>query len=86
MGEKQNDPKGTNSDIGVDEQLIEEGTFQLTNEIRVLESWLAELEASGDADSENAATRKSYNDMLRSRREMLNTLTKQSKVSSVAVD
>ena len=86
MGEKQNDPKGTDSDIGVDEQLIEEGTFQLTNEIRVLESWLAELEASGDANIENAATRKSYNDMLRSRREMLNTLTKQSKVSSVAVD
>ena len=86
MGEKQNDPKGTDSDIGVDEQLIEEGTSQLTNEIRVLESWLAELEASDDADSENAATRKSYNDMLRSRREMLNTLTKQSKVSSVAAD
>ena len=86
MGEKQSDPKGTDSDIGVNEQLIEEGTFQLTNEIRVLESWLAELETSGDADSENAATRKSYNDMLRSRREMLNTLTKQSKVSSVAAD
>ncbi|MDG2141575.1 MAG: hypothetical protein P8K27_08770 [Gammaproteobacteria bacterium] len=86
MGEKQNDSTVKDSDIGVDQRLIEEGTFQLTNEIRVLESWLEELKASDQEDSESVATRKSYSDMLRSRREMLNTLTKQSKISSVAVD
>jgi hypothetical protein len=86
MSEKRYDTKVKDSDIGVDQRLIEEGTFQLTNEIRVLESWLEELKASNQEDSESVAARKSYSDMLRSRREMLNTLTKQSKISSVAVD
>ena len=86
MDEKKYNLKEIDSDIGVDERLVQEGTSQLTNEIRVLESWLEELEGTGAEDLESAAARKSYNDMLRSRREMLNTLTKQSKITSVAVD
>ena len=69
--------------INIDKQLIDEGTAQLTSEIKVLESWLHELDASESKDPESEAARKSYNDMLRSRREMLNTLTKQSKLQAI---
>tara|TARA_B100000686_G_C16058517_1_gene603458 strand:- start:51 stop:299 length:249 start_codon:yes stop_codon:yes gene_type:complete len=73
-----------NSSIAIDEDLIAEGTSQLINEIRVLEEWLSELDSSKAGDPEIRAARKSYNDMLKSRREMLNTLAKQSKLKPVA--
>ena len=73
-----------NSDIRIDQKLIEEGTAQLTSEIQVLEAWLQELEASDDSDAEVQAARKSYNDMLQSRREMLSSLAKQAKIQAVA--
>ncbi len=73
-----------NSDISIDQKLIEEGTAQLTSEIQVLEAWLQELEASDDSDAEVQAARKSYNDMLQSRREMLSSLAKQAKIQAVA--
>lgn len=60
--------------IGIDQKLIEEGTRQLTSEIAVLEAWLAELEASDGSNDEIVAARKSYSDMLQSRKEMLSTL------------
>ena len=69
--------------ININKQLIDEGTAQLTSEIKVLESWLNELDASESTDPESEAARKSYNDMLRSRKEMLNTLTKQSKLQAI---
>ena len=69
--------------INIDKQLINEGTAQLTSEIKVLESWLNELDASESKDPESEAARKSYNDMLRSRSEMLNTLTEQSKLQAI---
>lgn len=72
------------SDISIDQKLIEEGTAQLTSEIQVLEAWLQELEASDDSDAEVQAARKSYNDMLQSRREMLSSLAKQAKIQAVA--
>lgn len=64
--------------IRIDQKLIEEGSAQLTSEIEVLEAWLRELDTLGSQDIEAEAARKSYNDMLRSRREMLVTLSKQS--------
>lgn len=69
----QSDPQN----ISIDQKLVEEGTAQLLSEIEVLENWLKELDASGDIDSEATAARKSYNDMLRSRKEMLVTLSQQ---------
>ena len=72
-----------NVSIAIDQELIREGTAQLTSEIKVLESWLNELDASESADPESKAARKSYNDMLKSRKEMLNTLNKQSKIQPV---
>ena len=62
--------------ISIDEQLIDEGISQLASEIKVLENWLAELEDSDTGNSDVLAARKSYNDMLRSRREMLSALNK----------
>jgi hypothetical protein len=69
-------------DINIDEKLIEEGIAQLASEIKVLENWLEELEVSDDGDSETVAARKSYNDMLRSRREMLSALNKHAKAGA----
>ena len=69
--------------IDVDQKLIDEGTAQLNNEIQVLENWLAELETAPEEDEEALAARKSYRDMLSSRREMLSALAKQAKVQAV---
>ena len=72
--------------ICIDQKLIDEGTTQLTSEINVLEAWLLELNDSKDADAEAIAARKSYNDMLRSRKEMLSTLAKQAKLQAAAAN
>ena len=71
------------TDITIDQKLIDEGTAQLHSEIQVLENWLAELDATGDDDAEIVAARKSYHDMLSSRREMLSALAKQAKLQAV---
>lgn len=62
--------------ISIDQQLVLEGIEQLASEIRVLENWLEELESEEEGNSEVLAARKSYHDMLRSRREMLSALNK----------
>ncbi len=69
-------PNKMDDQISIDEQLIDEGISQLASEIKVLENWLAELEDSDTGNSDVLAARKSYNDMLRSRREMLSALNK----------
>lgn len=84
MNKQQKNSKDDSNSINIDQKLIEEGTTQLTSEIQVLETWLRELDASDEADVEAVAARKSYNDMLRSRKEMLSTLAKQAKLQAVA--
>lgn len=79
-------PNAASSSINIDQKLIEEGTTQLTNEIEVLETWLADLKDKDASDTEVAATRKSYDDMLRSRKEMLSSLTKQAARQAVNMD
>ena len=69
--------------ISIDQKLIDEGTAQLNSEIQVLESWLSELDSSNKGNSEVLAAKKSYNDMLSSRKEMLSTLAKQAKLEAV---
>ena len=66
-----------NSDLEIDQKLIAEGAMQLNGEIKVLETWLRELNDAEEENEEILAVRKSYNDMLRSRREMLSSLEKQ---------
>lgn len=63
--------------MDIDAALIAEGTAQLNKEIKVLEAWLAELEGESARDSQALAARKSYSDMLISRREMLASLQQQ---------
>ena len=77
------DQSDARDNVSIDQKLVEEGTIQLRNEIEVLEVWLRELEASDENDVEVIAARKSYNDMLRSRKEMLSTLAKQAKLQAV---
>jgi len=72
--------------VSIDQKLIEEGTAQLNSEIQVLEAWLTELDSSDKDNSEVLAARKSYNDMLSSRKEMLSTLSKQAKLQSVGTN
>ena len=85
MGKMTDDKRTTidSTDITIDQKLIDEGTAQLNSEIAVLENWLAELDASKDNDTEIEAARKSYQDMLGSRREMLSALAKQAKLQAV---
>lgn len=85
MGEMTDDKRTAidNTDITIDQKLIDEGTAQLNSEIQVLENWLAELETTGDEDAEVAAARQSYHEMLSSRREMLSALAKQAKLQAV---
>ena len=80
------DQSDSRDNVSIDQKLVEEGTIQLRNEIEVLEVWLRELEASDENDAEVIAARKSYNDMLRSRKEMLSTLAKQAKLQAVAAE
>ena len=80
------DQSDARDNVSIDQKLIEEGTIQLRNEIEVLKVWLRELEASDENDVEVIAARKSYNDMLRSRKEMLSTLAKQAKLQAVAAE
>lgn len=80
------DQSESTDNVSIDQKLIEEGTAQLTSEIEVLEAWLRELDASDENDAEVMATRKSYNDMLRSRKEMLSTLNEQAKLKAVAAE
>ncbi|MEQ8408061.1 MAG: hypothetical protein RKH07_07270 [Gammaproteobacteria bacterium] len=82
MGEDRATSISAQPDISIDQKLIEEGTEQLTSEINVLEAWLKELEQSNDTDVEVKAARKSYSDMLRSRKEMLSSLTQQAKMQA----
>ncbi len=80
------DQSDARDNVSIDQKLVEEGTIQLRNEIEVLKVWLRELEASDENDVEVIAARKSYNDMLRSRKEMLSTLAKQAKLQAVAAE
>lgn len=62
---------GNRQASGLDPQLLEQGIKQLKLEIQTLSGW---LEALGPSDAE---PRLAYEDMLRSRREMLITLQQQ---------
>ena len=77
---------GITDNISIDQQLIEEGTTQLNSEIQVLETWLRELDGTDVNDVEVIAARKSYNDMLSSRKEILSTLAKQAKLQAVPTE
>lgn len=57
--------------------LVQRGKIQLDAEIRILESWLSQLEETRKDNPESLAARKAYGDMLQSRRDLLAALQKQ---------
>jgi len=60
----------------VEPDLLEQGIAQLTLEIRTLKDWIADLDNNSDSTGDTEP-RKSYEDMLRSRHEMLVSLQEQ---------
>lgn len=56
--------------------LLQRGKIQLDAEIRILETWLAQLDETRKDNPESLAARKAYSDMLQSRRDLLATLQK----------
>ena len=63
-------------EVSIDPELILQGEQQLLSEIRLLEKWLKALKA---APSKDARLITIYQDMLRSRQDMLAILRKQTK-------
>ena len=57
-------------------ELVQRGKQQLESEIRILELWLLQLEETRKDNPESLAARKTYGDMLQSRRDLLGTLQK----------
>lgn len=62
--------------IALEPFMIEEGLIQLLSEIQVLSSWQKELENLDQSHEEVKAAKKSYGDMLTSRKRMIETLIK----------
>jgi hypothetical protein len=56
--------------------LVKKASQQLEREIRLIEGWLAELEGTSKDNPEALSARKSYGDMIESRRDLLQTLQK----------
>ena len=56
--------------------VVVQATQQLEREIRLIEGWLTELEGTSRDNPEALSARKSYGDMIQSRRDLLQTLQK----------
>ena len=61
---------------GLSPDLVQRGQQQLETEIRVLETWLRQLDETRKDNPESLAARKAYGDMLESRRDLLASLQK----------
>ena len=68
------DRRGSSEDTSISAELYQRGTAQLESEIRILEGWLAELDETRGDNPYSLAARKSYGDMLQSRRDLLQSL------------
>lgn len=58
-------------------ELAQRGRIRLEAEIRLIESWMAQLEGTRPDNPESLAARKNYSDMLQSRRDLLQSLQRQ---------
>jgi len=70
------DRRVTPEDATISAELYQKGTTQLETEIRILEVWLAELNETSRDNPFSLAARKSYGDMLQSRKDLLKSLQK----------
>lgn len=60
-------------------ELVSQAKLQLEREIKLIEGWLAELEETSKDNPEALSARKSYGDMIQSRKDLLQTLLNQTK-------
>tara|TARA_R100001377_G_scaffold38467_1_gene21406 strand:- start:2104 stop:2334 length:231 start_codon:yes stop_codon:yes gene_type:complete len=65
--------------VSIDPELIRRGERQLLSEISLLEQWLKALRSTPEKSELNRDTINSYQDMLRSRQDMLAILREQAK-------
>jgi hypothetical protein len=70
------DRRSSPDDTPISAELYQKGSTQLETEIRILEGWLNELDETRGDNPYSVAARKSYGDMLQSRRDLLKTLQK----------
>jgi hypothetical protein len=62
----------------LDKALVLQAIAQLEREISLIEGWMAELNETSKDNAEALSARKSYADMIQSRKDLLQTLHKQS--------
>lgn len=65
--------------VSIDPELISQGEQQLLSEISLLEHWLKALETAPHKGPSSSNSITTYQDMLRSRQEMLAILRKQAR-------
>ena len=70
MQERRNTPESAE----LSPELVQKGKNRLEAEIRLIESWMAQLEGTRPDNTEMLAARKNYMDMLQSRRDLLQSL------------
>ena len=63
-------------DTLISAELYQKGVTQIEAEIKILEGWLAELDETSRDNPFSLAARKSYGDMLQSRKDLLKSLQK----------
>lgn len=66
--------RSTQDSTELSPELVQKGKTRLEAEIRLIESWLAQLEGTRPDNTEMLAARKNYMDMLHSRRDLLQSL------------
>lgn len=70
MQDRRNTPETT----AIPAEQISKGKTRLEAEIKLIESWLSELDETRKDNPESLAARKTYSDMLQSRRDLLHSL------------
>ena len=73
------DFRKNSGEVSIDPELIRRGEQQLCSEISLLKQWLQGLRDSSDQSAFNSNLISTYQDMLRSRQDMLEILRKQAK-------
>jgi hypothetical protein len=75
MQERRSKPENTK----ISTDLLDKGKAQLEKEIKLIETWLTELDQTSKDNPEALAARKSYGDMLQSRQDLLLSLEQHKK-------
>ncbi|HTQ98456.1 MAG TPA: hypothetical protein VMH83_00640 [Candidatus Acidoferrum sp.] len=73
----QEDRRQPQESTALSPELVQRGKQQLESEIRILETWLQQLDETRKDNPESLAARKAYTDMLQSRKDLLAVLRKQ---------